>query len=48
MKTKTEIKILRHASLEENVMNAYIKFHYWEANFQRDIHVQKIKVKKSI
>ena len=48
IKTKTSIKILRHASLDLNVRNTHIKCQLKILCTYRDIHVQKIKVKKTL
>ena len=40
------MKNLRHSSLNSNVVNAYVKFQGCVMHNKRDIHVQKIKVKK--
>ena len=39
---------LRHSSLNSNVSNIYVKFEDWVLHGERDIHVQKIKVQKTI
>ena len=39
IKSKAKVKNLRHASLEKNVIETSVKFHYWGANIKRDIHV---------
>ena len=40
------MKNLRHSSLNSNVFNAYVKFQMCVMHNERDIHIQKIKVKK--
>ena len=40
------MKNLRHTSLERNVYNTYAKVGICRINSKREIHVQKIKVKK--
>ena len=42
------MKILRHISLNNNVLNRYGKFQLWVMHIKRVIHVQKIKVQKII
>ena len=44
--TRTYIKILRHSSLTSDVFNVHLKFQICNFYNKRDIHVQKIKVKK--
>ena len=46
--TRAYIKILRHSSLDSNVVNMYVRFQGCNLYNQRDIHGQKIKVKKLI
>ena len=48
IKTKPQIKNLRHTSLHKDLMTNYEKFHLWKTNTKRDIHVQKIKVIKLV
>ena len=45
MKTRAEINNLRHSSLRGNLKNVHRKFQVNNVNNNRDIHVQKIKVK---
>ena len=47
IKTKAWINNLRHTSLDKNVSYTYVKDGMCRFNINRDIHVQKIKVKKS-
>ena len=46
IKTKTLIKILRHSSLDMNVSLTCSKGGAFGTNIKREMHVQKIKVKK--
>ena len=46
IKTRTYIKILRHASLHMDLMNAHLKFGTVKCNSSWDIHVQKMFGKK--
>ena len=39
---------MRHASLEKNVMNVFLKFHRLIQSSNLEISVQKIKLKKII
>ena len=39
---------MRHASLDKNVVYAWLKADTCRSNIKRDIHVQKIKVEKSL
>ena len=39
------MKNLRHSSLHSNVFKVYVKFQVWIMHDERDIDVQKIKVK---
>ena len=48
IQTKAQIKNLRHASLDKDVFYTYVKSGMCRLNIKRDIHVQKIKAKKSI
>ena len=48
MKTRAQIENLRHVSLDKNVFYTYAKYGVCRPNIKRDIHVQKIKVKKSV
>ena len=48
IKSRTSIKILRHGSLQMNVLIRHVKFQNCNANIEGDILDQKIKVKKSI
>ena len=47
-KTKALIKILRHASLYLDLMNACLKIERFLWNIERDINVQKMFMKKRI
>ena len=38
----------RHTSLDKNVVYAWLKADTCRSNIERDIHVQKIKVEKSL
>ena len=42
------MKNLRHNSLDSNVLNMYGKYQVGGMYNKRDIHVQKIKIKKQI
>ena len=46
IKTKTQIKNLRHSSLRMNVIDLCWKFYFCDYDISRDIHVQKIKVEQ--
>ena len=48
IKTRTSINNLRHASLDMNVYLKCSKFGSCRTNIKRDMHVQKIKVEKSL
>ena len=48
IKTRTYIKILRHISLQMNVLSMSLKFQICTINNKRDILDQKIKVKKLV
>ena len=39
---------LEHISLDKNVFYTYLKFGTCKSDIKRDIHVQKIKVEKSL
>ena len=48
IKTRTQIKNLRDASLDKNVFYSYAKSGVYRSYIKRDIDVQKIKVEKSL
>ena len=48
MKNRTLIKILRHGSLQINVINRFMKFQSWGYEGKLVILIKKIKVKKLI
>ena len=48
IKTRAYIKILRHSSLQMNVLIMPWKLEVCNVNIKRDILDQKIKVKKSV
>ena len=45
---RTCLKNLRHGSLHDNVFSVYKKFQAYNVYTKRDMHLQKIKVKKYI
>ena len=47
VKSRAQIKYLRHSSQDKNVFNAWLKADTYRSNIKRDIHVKKIKVEKS-
>ena len=47
-KTMTNIKNLRHGSLQMNVMNMHVNFGKNQCNIKQEILDQKIKVEKQV
>ena len=48
IKTRAYIKILRHPSLAMHLSNMYSNFHDCNFDKKRDIHVQKMYMKKIV